>query len=246
MSHYLPWIAAALFAVAVVHHLLHQVLRAPGTPESAPCRHLAPARRGGGGVRLLGAGAGVADVCAARPRRGGGLPERAQFHRAAVRVRDHGGGRHPGGAGGLGCAGAGLGAAAAAAPAHRRVPAAAQPGAAAGVLHHRTGGDDAGGTDAARPLPGRGGVGALSLRDPGRAVRQHLDWRHAHAVCRAGGADGGRHLELGPRLHAHALRCQGGVGGGGERAAADPACCGASWPASTPRQPPARRPCRRW
>ena len=44
------------------------------------------------------------------------------------------------------------------------------------------------------------------IRDAGPALRERLDRRHAHALRRAAGADGGPRLELGHAVHAGALR----------------------------------------
>jgi hypothetical protein len=67
------------------------------------------------------------------------------------------------------------------------------------------------------------------VRDAGRAVRQHLDRRHAHALCRAAGADGGRQVELGPGLHADPLRLEGGLAVCVNAVGGD-AVFGANWP----------------
>ena len=101
----------------------------------------------------------------------------AQFHRAVVRVRHHGGGGQPPDPGTGGTAGAAGGARAAAAPRAGHVLRDHVAGAAGRFLHHRAGRHDAGRHPAARRLFPHQRPGRLQVHDAGRAVRQRVDRR---------------------------------------------------------------------
>ena len=136
-----------------------------------------------------------------------------QFHRADVRVRDHGGRRQSPGPGGDGQHHPPGLASAAAAKAGRDLFRGADSDSAARLADHRARRDDPCGAAAARkPFPPPS-AGAHVLRDTRRAVRQCVSRWRADAVRRPAGADGGRDLGLGSQLHAEQLRDPRGAGG---------------------------------
>ena len=85
--------AAVLFARRPGPHLRRPAVRAAGAPLSAPRRPVPPAGRSRGRVRLLGLRAGAGDGrCSTAGDAAVALCRIAPVHRAAVRVRRHGGG----------------------------------------------------------------------------------------------------------------------------------------------------------
>ncbi len=218
-------------------HLFHQVLRPPFAYPPAPCRAIPPAGRSRGGVRLLGDGADPVHGCHGRSGLRHRLPGKPEPDRTAVRVRDPGDGRHaadpaPGPAPG----GLDFGSAAAGRAGFllHHLP---DGGAAARLLHHRTGRHDPGRAAAARPFLFPGHFQAPQVRHAGDPAGERLDRRRAHALCGAAGADGGGQVELGPVLHAEQFRLEGGDRGRRQ--------CGRCRHAVPPRAVRAQDPCRR-
>ena len=92
---------------------------------------------------------------------------------------------------------------------------------------------------------------AAEVRDARPAVRQRLDRRHADALRRAAGADGGAAVGMGHAVHADALRlargrCDRRVDRGLLRCCSDGSC--ARWPTAPPcptSSSPTTRPARR-
>ena len=82
---------------------------------------------------------------------------------------------------------------------------------AARLVHHRACGHDAVRAAAARALFRPQRAQQLHVCHGRRAVRQCVDRRHAHALCRAARADGRGALGLRSCLHAHTFRLEGGA-----------------------------------
>ena len=214
MDSTVEWIAAGIFALAIVHTFSTKYFErlAHERPRHAGIWHLL------GEVEVVfGFWAAVLVLVMAAllgPNAATGYVDARELHRAAVRLRHHGDRRQPrhpaSGAADRDrhrCAVAGCGAGRAL---FRHLVA----GAAAGFADHRAGGDDAGSPDAARPGLPPSRFRPAQVRHPGRAVREHLDRRHLDAVRGAAGADGGRYLGLGPAAHGAELRLEGRAGCG--------------------------------
>ena len=190
-------------------HVLHQDVRASGACPARPCRALASARRGRGGVRLLGDGADRVHGDADRDQRRARLSRKPQLHRAGFRLRHHGDRGEPAGhrlRGGI-----------ASALVSRLLPMPRRTAyyftlLSVGPLLGSFITEPAAMTLTALLLRDRyfGAQRAqqLHVRHGRRAVRQCLDRRHAHALCRAAGADGGG--ALGPRLRVSCCRRSAG------------------------------------
>ena len=86
-----------------------------------------------------------------------------------------------------------------------------------GIAHHRTGGHDDCCVDTGSAGFHATHAGPAQILGARRALRQRVNWRHAHRLCSTTGADGGHALGLGQRFHAAAFWLESRAGRAAER-----------------------------